>query len=246
MCGRFRGLFVTLSLAVLAAGLWAGSAWADGACGPGMKLGSENDGRGLSWKCIPDMRSGGGGGGGGGFSRPSSNPTAAGLQGAAGLLDALSTFASLIDSSESAAPVPVNRDPDGHGVKSRDANSEGIGALRAGDFDKAAKLFRLASREAIQANDVESASINEHNEAYARAEILLIQGLDAERAGKFEDASRKYLEARVIANWGQAKDLEARLSTYNDSLAEKAAGTGQSVIPSSSYCSYVNTRLTCQ
>lgn len=52
------------------------------ACPPGMRVGAENDGRGMSWRCVPDRRHQGGGGGvisGGGSNRAAAAIGAAGV-----------------------------------------------------------------------------------------------------------------------------------------------------------------------
>jgi hypothetical protein len=216
-----------------------------GVCGSGLKLGAENDGPGLSWHCIPDSgrsasstpRFSGGGG---------SNATAA-LGGAAAILSIISIFADMVEPTDSNSDVEDDRI--GHGLIARDANRQAILAMQQGHFTTASHLFQTAATEAGLAMAWDDKTTNARNARYAAAQDKLAQGYRLEAQGKIADASRAYLEARMIAP-DDARELKDQLSQYNDRLVAGARnqprGSGEQAMPTTSQCRYVNNRLVCQ
>jgi hypothetical protein len=217
-----------------------------GVCGSGLKLGAENDGPGLSWHCIPDSgrsassipRFSGGGGG--------SNAAAA-LGGAAAILSIISIFADMVEPTDSNSDMQDDRI--GHGVIARDANRQAILAMQQGRFTTASQLFQTAAKEAGLAMEWDDKTTNARNARYAAAQDKLAQGYKLEAQGKIADASRAYLEARMIAP-DDARELKDQLSQYNDRLVAGAhsqpRGAAEQAMPTTSQCRYVNNRLVCQ
>lgn len=170
-----------------------GTGRGDSFCGPGRKLGSENDGPGLSWKCIPDnSRTAGGRSGatgGNGAQQPQRGPIPALVQEVTALLEPTDNVGL------------VDPDQNGHGVRSRDFNRLAFAALEDGDFSGAEQAFRQAADEAELAGNQREAEINRRN-----AELVSIDRMlaSAARAKGGKDSLRRSLSLKLAA--GTARD----------------------------------------
>jgi len=239
----FRLARPSLALTLISALALAAPAYA-GACGPGLKLGAENDGAGLSWRCIPDS-------GRSSFSAPrysGGGPNAAAaLGGAAAILSLIGIVADMIEPTDGNSEAEDDRI--GHGVNSRDANRQAMLAMQQGHFATASHLFQTAAAEAGLAMEWDDKATNARNARYAAAQGKLADGYKLEMQGRIADASHAYLEARMVAP-DDARELKDQLSQYNDRLVARSRnqprGAGEPAMPTTNQCHYINNKLVCQ
>ncbi|MBN9087890.1 MAG: hypothetical protein J0J01_13345 [Reyranella sp.] len=242
--GAGAGLF-----ALVLAGA-AGPAAADSYCGAGRHVGAENDGAGMSWRCVPDgaarsLPSGsyGGGGGGGSGAAAGVGAAAAGLEGLAALLSIASMLGSRISAPDANGPVVHDVDRAKADARSRDLNRQAISAMQAGRFDLAAELFNDA---AVAAWDEEAKRANERNAQIADAERMLVQGYIWEQKGDSAKASQFYLRGKQAADAAGSGDLAGKLSAYNDRLMARAGGAKSGVKDTHTTCVPINGQVFCR
>jgi len=219
------------------------SALADSFCGPGRKLGSENDGPGMSWKCLPER---------GQQRRASSTVTTGGNRAAAGVAAGLavgSVVLSIVQSLASQSRMTdnlgsVDLDKMRHGTASRDHNRRGLTLQQAGKFSEARVAFLKASREAIYAGNVNEAKVNERNADIADALHWLRKGFTAEQSGKKTSANIAYRMGIDAARRAGDEAAARRLVEANDSLV--GSNPGQSMYQSKDQsCATINGKYAC-
>lgn len=246
-----RGLTAKRATAGLLVIVLAGTASpvaADSYCGPGRHVGAENDGAGMSWRCVPDggrslpsIPSGSGGNG----VAAGLGAAAAGLEGLAALLSIASALGSRISAPDANGPVR-NFDSGTAARQSRDLNRQAIAAMQAGRFDLAADLFGRAADEAEVANDSDGARANRKNAMIADAENMLRQGYVWEQKGDLAKASHFYMRGMQAARHAGADDLAGKLAAYNDQLMVRAGGTKGGVNDTHTSCSTINGQFICR
>jgi hypothetical protein len=170
-------------LAVLLVALSPLPASADSFCGPGLKLGAENDCRGCSWLCIPDNNP-----------LPISQPTQQSPGGASLLLEQAASQVEMTDGLSN-----ISNDPNGMGLQSRDFNRRAIEQMRRFNFLRASLLFSVSASYAKSAGNMHEEYVNRRNERLMSLARELKSGIDAERLGKMTQAQVSYRRAKVVA-----------------------------------------------
>lgn len=242
MRGGMRGT-VAAGLILLSA-----SGHAQGVCGAGRHLGSENgDGAGMSWQCLP----GGGGGSRGGVASFSGGRTGAALAGAGTIISIIGALAGMIDATDAntSAEQDRERERQSYAVQSRQANRSAMLAMQGGRFDEAEHLFGRASTLASRAGDSAGSVRNFNNARIAGAENFLQQGLRQERRGDVAAASHYYMQAKYLADSAGADELGKQIAGHNDRLIASSSGAraaaDRGVYDTQTECAYINMRLIC-
>ncbi|WP_187971671.1 hypothetical protein [Aquibium microcysteis] len=176
--------------------LWSFPAGADPFCGPGLKLGAENDCPGCSWLCILD---------------PSPQPMSSVRPAPGGAAGLLQQALSQLEPSDGLSNAGA--DPSGNGIRSREFNRSALAAVRDGRFMHAALRFRLAAGFARDAGNAREEYLNRRNALLLQLAGKLKTGIEAEDAGRATQAQVAYREARIIATQVAAMPLHPAPAT---------------------------------
>lgn len=217
-------------------------ALADSYCGPGRRVGAENDGPGMSWKCVPDRRQ----------SRQSSsavntggNRAAAAANVAVGVLGLIGALATALEATDNVGQAEIDRA--GHGTRSRELNRQAFVAMQAGDFLQAHYKFEAAAKEAHAAGNWKEGQTNTKNAGIAMAQNRLKLGIEAEQSGDLKKANGFYLKAKLTASYAGEQELAAQIAQYNDKLLKRAKAAGEADLGDThSRCGYINRVWVCQ
>jgi hypothetical protein len=155
---------------------------ADSYCGPGLKLGAENDCPGCSWLCIPD---------------PSPQPMSSARPAPAGAAGLLQQALSQLEPTDGLSNVGA--DPSGNGIRSREFNRSALAAMQDRRFMHAALRFRLAAGFARDAGNAREEYLNRRNALLMQLAGKLKAGIDAEGRARTTQAQVSYREAQVLA-----------------------------------------------
>lgn len=179
---------------------------ADTFCGPGLKLGAENDCPGCSWLCIPD---------------PNPQPMSKARPAPAGAAGLLQQALSQVEPTDGL--TNAGADPAGHGIRSREFNRSAIAALQEGRFMHAALRFRLAAGFARDAGNAREEYVNRRNALLLQLAGKLKAGIEAADRGRMTQAQVSYREAQVVAAQVAAMPLAARPATTAGAVPPSSA-----------------------